>query len=320
MFNKNTKNMKIAVTGGAGFIGSNIVDEYIELGHEVVIFDNLSTGKQENINPKARFINIDICDDKILDIFKNEKFDILNHHAAQIDVRISVNNPKFDAQTNIIGGINLYEAAKFSGIRKIIIASTGGAIYGEQDYFPADENHLERPCSPYGIAKLTNEKFLHYYKTVFGIDFVALRYTNVYGPRQNAHGEAGVVAIFANKMFAGEQPIINGSGKFTRDYVFVQDVVNANALALNDNMSGIFNVCTGIENDVNFIFNTLKKYTKANCNEVHGDAKPGEQERSVCSYKKIQTLFNWTPKVMLDEGLKLTVDFFRKQNVVYNKQ
>ena len=191
----------------------------------------------ENLNPKAKLFEMDIINEKVKEIFRNEKFDMLNHHAAQMDVRFSVNNPIFDAKTNIIGGINLYESAKESGVKKIIFSSTGGAIYGEQDYFPADEEHPLRPCSPYGIAKLANEKYLYYYKDAYGIDYVALRYANVYGPRQNPHGEAGVVAIFANKMLFGKQPVINGDGLNSRDYVFVADVVRANLLALKADVS-----------------------------------------------------------------------------------
>ncbi|MGA2297164.1 MAG: NAD-dependent epimerase/dehydratase family protein [FCB group bacterium] len=305
--------MKILVTGGAGFIASHVVDAYLNAGNEVFIIDNFSTGKRENLNPKAKLIEMDITDEKVKDIFKKEKFDLLNHHAAQMDVRFSVNNPIFDARTNIIGGINLYESAKATGVKKVIFSSTGGAIYGEQDYFPADEEHPLRPCSPYGIAKLSNEKYLFYYKEVYGIDYVCLRYANVYGPRQNPHGEAGVVAIFTNKMLSGEQPVINGDGLNTRDYVFVADVVRANLLALENNVSGIYNVATSIENDVNYIFRKLKQFTNSDCKEIHGEAKSGEQRRSVCSYKKISESHGWKPTVSFDDGLEKTVEFFRNK-------
>jgi UDP-glucose 4-epimerase len=305
--------MKILVTGGAGFIGSHVVDKYIDMGHEVVIIDNMSTGKEENINPKAKFINIDITDEKIIDIFKDEKFDIINHHAAQMDVRVSVNDPKFDARTNIIGGLNLYEAAKETGVKKIIFASSGGTVYGEQEQFPAGEDHPTRPCSPYGISKLSNEKYLFYYKEVYNIDYVALRYANVYGPRQNPHGEAGVVAIFTNKLLAGEQPKINGDGKNTRDYVFADDVAKANEIALNDDVSGIFNVGTGIETDVNEIFTKLNEITNANCAEIHGPAKAGEQKRSVISFNKFNMLHSWKPMIDFNEGLHETVKFFKSK-------
>lgn len=305
--------MKILVTGGAGFIASNIVDAYIQKGHEVVVIDNLITGFKENINPKAKFIEMDIKDSRLEELFQSEKFEIVNHHAAQMDIRISVNNPIFDAQTNIIGGINIYEAARKSGVKKIIFASTGGAIYGEQSYFPADEEHPTNPCSPYGISKLTNEKYLYYYKNEYNIDYAILRYGNVFGPRQSYKGEAGVVAIFVNKILSGEQSVINGDGLNTRDYVYIEDVVNANLFALNDNFHGIYNVSTGKETDVNTIFDLIVKISGSNCKEYHGPAKPGEQRRSVCSYDKIQNDFNWSPKTKLDDGLKKTFDYFKSK-------
>ena len=307
--------MKIAVTGGAGFIASHITDAYIDAGHEVVIIDNLSTGKRENINPKAKFVEADLNDDLIKTLFAEEKFDIVNHHAAQMSIRISVDDPRFDANNNILGALNLFEAAKASGVKKIIFASSGGAIYGEQDYFPADEKHPTNPCSPYGIAKLTTEKYLFYYKEVFGIDYVALRYANIYGPRQNSMGEAGVVAIFADKMFAGEKAVINGDGTNSRDYVFVADVVKANLLALGDNVSGHFNVGTSIEHDVNFIFKTLKELTTAVTKEVHAEGKKGEQKRSVLSYEKFKTAHAWQPTVNFADGLITTVDYFRQNKL-----
>ncbi|TAL70779.1 MAG: NAD-dependent epimerase/dehydratase family protein [Bacteroidetes bacterium] len=304
--------MKILVTGGAGFIASHIVDAYISGGHDVFIIDNFSTGRRENVNLKATLIEMDINDEKVDELFKKEKFDILNHHAAQMNVRFSVDNPCFDANTNILGSLNLYESAKNYAVKKIIFASSGGAIYGEQDCFPADEKHPTNPCSPYGIAKLAIEKYLFYYKEVYGIDHVAFRYANVYGPRQNPHGEAGVVAIFINKMLLGNQPVINGDGLNTRDYIFVSDVVKANLLALNDNVSGIYNVATGIEHDVNYIFKKLKELTKSDCNEIHAEPKAGEQRRSVCSYNKINKHHGWEPTVSLDDGLRDTVDYFKK--------
>jgi len=234
--------MKILVTGGAGFIGSHVVDAYLELGHEVVVVDNLSSGSIENLNPKAKFYEMDIRDSDIEDLFKNEKPDVVNHHAAQMDVRKSVEDPIYDADVNIIGSLNLLQNCIKYGVKKFIFASTGGAIYGEQDYFPADEEHPTRPLSPYGVAKLTVEKYLYFYKEVHGLNYVVLRYANIYGPRQNPHGEAGVVAIFTSKMLKGEQPVINGDGFQTRDYTFVGDVVRANVLALSYEKSDVFNI------------------------------------------------------------------------------
>ncbi|MGQ9819771.1 MAG: NAD-dependent epimerase/dehydratase family protein [Candidatus Kapaibacteriales bacterium] len=306
--------MNILVTGGAGFIGSHIVDRYIELGHKVTVIDNLSTGNLENLNPKAEFYQIDILDPEIEKIFKQNKFDIVNHHAAQIDVRISVTNPIYDAKVNILGGLNLYECCRKFNVKKIIFASSGGTIYGEQKYFPADEKHPLEPCSPYGISKLANEKYLIYYKDIHGIDFVALRYSNVYGPRQNPNGEAGVVAIFSKKFLMGEQPIINGDGKNTRDYVYVSDVVEANVLALAPNVSGPFNIGTATEYDVNFIFSHLKRIAKSPLEAYYGPAKPGEQQRSCLDYSNYKKVTNWRPKVSIEEGLELTVRYFRGKN------
>jgi len=224
--------MKILVTGGAGFIASQIADAFINEGHDVYILDNLSTGFEKNINPKAKFINADITSLSIFEIFSKEKFDVVNHHAAQIDVRKSVADPIFDANTNILGTINLLQACTKTGVKKFMFASTGGAVYGEQEYFPADENHPTNPVSPYGITKLTIEKYLYFYKNEYGLNYTILRYANVYGPRQNPFGEAGVVAIFASKLLKNENPVINGEGKQTRDYVFVEDVVLKQASVL----------------------------------------------------------------------------------------
>ncbi|HTX99946.1 MAG TPA: NAD-dependent epimerase/dehydratase family protein [Bacteroidota bacterium] len=305
--------MKILVTGGAGFIGSHIVDAYIAAGHEVVVLDNLSTGKKTNINPKARLVEADIREaEKVRALFARERFDAINHHAAQMDVRRSVDDPVFDASVNILGVLTLLESCVATGVRKVVFASSGGASYGEQDYFPADEEHPQRPISPYGVAKLTTEKYLFYYRAVYGLDSVSLRYSNVYGPRQNPEGEAGVVAIFSSRMLAGGQPVINGDGKQTRDYVFVGDVVRANVKALDFKGTDAFNVCTAVESDVNDLFRIIKKKTGSSCEEKHGDAKKGEQLRSVLSYGKIQRVLGWVPEVSLEEGLGRTVEFFRK--------
>lgn len=304
--------MKILVTGGAGFIGSHVVDAYINDGHSVTVIDNLSMGNLKNVNPKARFIKMDIRDEKIKDVFQEEKFEIVNHHAAQMDVRKSVEDPIYDASVNILGVLNLLENCKNNGVRKFVFASTGGAIYGEQDYFPADEEHPLRPLSPYGITKLATEKYLYYYENVYGLRYVILRYANVYGPRQNPHGEAGVVAIFTKKMLEGQQPQINGDGKQTRDYVYVEDVVKANLLALNYDKSEIFNIGTGIETDVNTLFHKIRSYTGSNCEEFHAPPKKGEQLRSVLDYSKIKKELGWEPKIKIEEGLKLTVEFFKK--------
>ena len=304
--------MKILVTGGAGFIASHIVDAYVREGHTVVVVDDLSSGSKRNVNPKAKFIHLDIRDKKLEDVFEGEQIDVVNHHAAQMDVRKSVADPEFDASINVLGGLNVFENARRNKVQKIIFSSTGGAIYGEQDYFPADELHPLRPLSPYGITKLCTEKYLFYYKEVHGIDHVILRYANVYGPRQNPHGEAGVVAIFASKMIRGEQPVINGDGKQTRDYTFVGDVVKANVAALSFDGSDTFNVGTGIEHDVNYLFKNLRVHLSQSCPEKHGPAKLGEQMRSVITHSKIQKVLGWSPSVSLKEGLKITAEYFKK--------
>ncbi len=306
--------MKILVTGGAGFIASHVTDAYIKLGHQVVVIDNLSTGKKDNLNPQARFVQMDIQDKKIFELFAKEKFDLVNHHAAQMDIRLSVSDPLFDARNNILGTINLAEAAVRHKVKKFIFISSGGAIYGEQDYFPADENHPTRPLSPYGIAKLTGEKYLYYYHKTYQLNFISLRYANIYGPRQNPQGEAGVIAIFADRLVKKEQPIINGDGTQTRDYVFVGDVVAANVAALQYDQCDYFNIGTGIETDVNELFYRLNQLTKSGTKEKHGPAKRGEQQRSVLNNKKAKRQLNWEPTVNLEEGLKLTVDFFKNKH------
>ncbi len=305
--------MKILITGGAGFIGSNIVDAYIGQGHDVWVLDDLSTGRVSNLNPRARFVKADIRDTAAVSgLFQKERFDVMNHHAAQMDVRRSVSDPVFDASVNLLGVLTLLEAAVRGGVSKVIFASSGGAIYGEQDYFPADEQHPTRPISPYGVAKLSTEHYLFYYKAVYGLPYVCLRYANVYGPRQNPEGEAGVVAIFASRMLKGEHPVINGDGKQTRDYVFVGDVVRANLAALDVSASEIFNIGTGVETDVNTLFGHIRELTGSTAPDVHGPAKKGEQLRSVLSSGKISAALGWKPSVTLEEGLRRTVEYFKR--------
>lgn len=307
--------MKVLVTGGAGFIGSNIVDALILAGHDVVVIDNLYMGRMKNLHPKAKFYLMDLRADELEKVFALEKFDVVYHEAAQMDVRRSVENPIFDAQVNVLGTLNVLQNSVKNGVKKVVFASTGGAIYGEQDYFPADEKHPNRPVSPYGITKLTVEKYLYFYKLTYGLQHVILRYANVYGPRQNPHGEAGVVAIFIEKMLMGEQPIINGDGKQTRDFVFVEDVVRANLLAIDYPESDVFNVGTAIETDVNAIFQALNKIVGKNIPETHGPAKEGEQQRSVIDYSKAKERLGWEPKVSLQEGLRKTVSYFQNYEV-----
>lgn len=304
---------KILVTGGAGFIGSQVADALIADGHHVEIIDNLFTGKLENVPEKAIFHEVDIRDKKVDDIFKAGKFDIMYHLAAQMDVRKSVADPAFDAEANILGGINLLQACKKNGVGKVIFASTGGAIYGEQEKFPADENHLQNPKSPYGISKLAFEKYLQFYHWEHGLNYVALRYANVYGPRQRGDGEAGVVAIFFSRLLKGEKAVIFGDGKQTRDFVFVGDVVQANVLAMDYDKCGAFNVGTGVETDINELFDIIKDTAGSNQEQIHEPALPGEQRRSVIDNSRIKSTLGWKQTHSLREGLEKTGEYFRKK-------
>lgn len=305
--------MKILVTGGAGFIGSNIVDSYIELGHEVLIIDNLSSGKKDNINPRAKFFQADIRNAReIKTIFTKEKPDVLNHHAAQINLRKSVMNPVFDAKVNIIGILNLLEAGVKNKLKKVIFASSGGAIYGEAKILPTPENYEpKQPLSPYGIAKMMSEYYLNYYFNSYGLNFAILRYSNVYGPRQDPFGEGGVVAIFSQKLFKKKTPVINGDGKQTRDFVFVKDVVEANVLALNKNINRAINIATGIETSVNKLYKLLSNKTNILFSEIHGPSKTGEQQRSILDITLAKKILGWKPGTTLDEGLNQAINFFR---------
>ncbi|HVN87895.1 MAG TPA: NAD-dependent epimerase/dehydratase family protein [Candidatus Binatia bacterium] len=303
--------MKILVTGGAGFIASHIVDGYIAAGHEVVVIDDLSSGKRDNVNPKARFVQLDIQDPAVGEVFARERPEVLNHHAAQMDVRRSVADPVFDARVNLIGLLNLMEHGRRNGLRRVIFASSGGTVYGEQETFPAPETHPLAPVSPYGVAKLASERYLYYYATEYRIPYLACRYANVYGPRQNPHGEAGVIAIFTEKLLRGEQPIINGDGKQTRDYVFVADLVRANVAALASDYTGALNFGNGIETDVNTLYQHLVPLCGPPRPEQHGPAKPGEQRRSVVDASAAGRVLNWRPEVSLADGLRQTVEWFR---------
>lgn len=305
--------MNILITGGAGFIGSHVADSLLSRGHEVHILDNLSSGRKEHVPDGATLHVLDIRSPEAAALFEEYRFDVLVHHAAQMDVRKSVADPAFDADVNVRGFLNLMEAARDHGLQKVIFASTGGAIYGEPDYTPQDEEHPLRPLSPYGITKLITEKYLHFYRHQYDIESVVLRYANVYGPRQNAHGDAGVVAIFTQQMLDGKHPIINGLGFQTRDYVFVGDVVRANLAALDYEGSGTFNIGTSKETTVNFLFRLIRVESGAHTAMKHGPDKPGEQQRSVLSYEHAEQELGWSPTVSVQDGLARTVDWFREQ-------
>ncbi|OGY17876.1 MAG: UDP-glucose 4-epimerase [Candidatus Chisholmbacteria bacterium RIFCSPHIGHO2_12_FULL_49_9] len=305
--------MKILVTGGAGFIGSHIVDRYITDGHQVLVIDDLSTGSEANLNRKVKFLKLDIRSKDAFNLVVAEKPEIINHHAAQIDLRRSVEEPLWDAEINILGLLNLMEGARqVKSVKKVIFASTGGAIYGDASIIPTPENYPAWPISPYGVAKLTCEHYLHYYQEVHGIPFVSLRYGNVYGPRQNPKGEAGVIAIFSGRLLSGEQPVISGDGKQTRDFVFVEDVVEANAKALSQKAKGINNIGTGKETDVTTIFDELRKQLAPTVKPLYGPVKKGEQRRSSLDSKKALKEFGWQPRTELRNGLEKTAEFFKR--------
>jgi UDP-glucose 4-epimerase len=304
--------MRILVTGGAGFIGSHLVDRLIEEGHQVAIVDDLSTGKKKNLNAKAEFYKLDIISPKVERVFQKERPEAVFHFAAQMDVRRSVKDPIFDGQVNILGTVNLLEQAVKVGTKRMIFASSGGAIYGEQEQFPATEAHPTHPVSPYGISKLAAEHYLYYYGKTYGLQWTSLRFGNVFGPRQDPFGEAGVVAIFTLKLLQNEQPVINGTGKQTRDYIAVDDVVEANMAVLNSAVNDTFNVGTGRETSVNQLFRLLAEAVGSPIKERYGPERRGEQLRSCLDATKLTKALDWEPRLSLADGLKRTVEYFRE--------
>jgi UDP-glucose 4-epimerase len=304
---------RILVTGGAGFIGSHIVDIFIAAGHDVAVIDNLHTGKRENIHPQARFHNSDIRDpDALRQIFADERPEILCHHAALADVRASLADPVGYTQVNVVGTLNLLEAARGQGsLQRLVFASTGGAVYGEPPDLPASEQCPPRPLDPYGASKLSCEHYIDTYQRNHKIDYTILRYGNVYGPRQDPAGEAGVVAIFTAAMLANGQATINGDGCQVRDFVYVEDVARANLLALDAHGSGIFNVGTGVATDINTIFRRLAHLTGYGAPERHGPPKLGEVRAIYLDCTRAREMLAWTPQISLSEGLARTVAYFR---------
>jgi UDP-glucose 4-epimerase len=305
-------NLKILVTGGAGFIGSNLVDALINLGHDVAVIDNLSSGLRRNLNLKARLYEIDIRDKKLSEIFEREKPDIVDHHAAQIDVRKSGEDPVADAEANILGSLNVITNCLRFGVKRIVYASTGGAIYGDPQYLPADENHPINPISQYGISKHTVEHYLHLYSIIHGLEYVALRYSNVYGQRQNPYGEAGVVAIFAIQMLTGQQPTIFGPGDKTRDYTHVSDIVAANIIALDHGKNTIYNIGTGIETKDQEIFDTLASVLGYKGKPIYAPVRKGEVYRISLNCGKASKELSWKPKLSLREGITRAADYYKK--------
>lgn len=302
--------MRVLLTGGAGFIGSHIAEALLKNGHEVAVVDDLSSGKRENVPESAIFHEADIragC----ADVFEEFRPDALCHHAAQMDVRRSVREPDFDAGVNVVGTVKLLENCVKHELRKVVFASTGGAVYGEQKEFPAAEDHPQYPVSPYGVSKLAGERYMHFYNAQYGLPYVALRYANVYGPRQDPHGEAGVVAIFCGNLAAGKTSTINGSGEQTRDYVYVADVARANVLALeNTPPPGAYNIGTSVETDVNQLYELLREASGKDLSPERGLSKPGEQLRSSVDPSLAARALGWYPQVKLDAGLQETLRYF----------
>ncbi len=306
--------MRVLVTGGAGFIGSNLVDRLIEHGHTVAIADNLSSGRKENVNPKAEFYNLDVRSGTLRAVFMDFKPDVVDHHAAQIDVRKSVSDAGLDADTNIMGTLNLLDISLTFGVKKFIFASTGGALYAENIHLPAREDAKKLPAAPYGIAKLAAENYIRFFGEVKGLPYTILRYSNVYGPRQDPKGEAGVVAIFTEAMLKDDPVVIYGSGDQTRDFVFVDDVVRANVLAMARGDGLSINIGTGVETSVNEVFERLKG-TFSGCYDkipVYAHVRPGELQRSCLDNNLAKRILGWEPKYELESGLLMTVQSYQQ--------
>ena len=305
--------MRILVTGGAGFIGSHVADAYLEQGHEVIIVDDLSRGSLKNVNPRAKFYRGDILDRAFVDsVFAKEKPEVLNHHAAQMDVSRAVREPVWDATVNIIGSLNLLQAAVAYSASRIVYASTGGAIYGNPTQLPVSEETPPAPISPYGISKHTVEHYLHLFHVLYNIPYVVLRYGNVYGPRQSSKGEAGVFAIFCEQMLNGEQPVIYGDGSKVRDYIFVSDIARANVAALTHGAGEIYNVASGTGTRDQDVFDRLRDLVaKEKINPRYASKRPGEVDRIYLDISKAEAGLNWKPTVPLSDGARMTVEFFR---------
>jgi UDP-glucose 4-epimerase len=298
------------VTGGCGFIGSHIVDAYVAKGHDVVIIDNLSTGNINNLNPRAKFYEEDINSD--LDkIFRREKFELINHHAAQINVRTSVDDPVYDARINVLGTVNLLKFASKYAIKRFVYASSGGAVYGEPEQYPINEGMPLNPLSPYGASKVAAEHYITTFARLYGMDYVIFRYSNVYGPRQIIKSEAGVISIFIDRIFRNESCSVYGDGKQIRDYVYVGDIVAANMLALNC-APNIFNIGTNVETSVNDLIDIFSKILKKDVAHQHVDPRPGEVQRNVLDYRHAWSVIQWQPKTQLKDGIAETFEYFKK--------
>ncbi len=305
--------MKVLVTGGAGFIGSHVADALLADGHVVHVLDNLANGYREQVPAGVPLHVLDVCDPGVRDLFAVHRFEALVHLAAQIDVRRSVADPAFDARVNVLGLLNLLEAGRIAGLQRVVFSSSGGALYGEPVHVPQGESHPERPQSPYGVSKLVSERYLAYYADVHGLLTVSLRYANVYGPRQTPEGDAGVIAVFIEKMRAGLPVTIFGDGRQTRDYVYVGDVVQANRLALRHPESDAFNIGTGIETSVLALYRALATILGVEPGYTPAAARKGEVARSVLDTRRATDLMGWRPETGLDRGLARTIDWFKSR-------
>ncbi|HKW90524.1 MAG TPA: NAD-dependent epimerase/dehydratase family protein [Methylomirabilota bacterium] len=306
--------MKILVTGGAGFIGSHVVDTFIGAGHDVSVVDNLTTGAARWVNPRARLHVVDLRSAKLSRVFEAERPEVVVHLAAQASVGRSVTDPTFDASVNLMGGLGLLDCCRRFGIRRIIYSSSGGAGYGDTDVVPTPETHPTVPISPYGITKVAMELYVAAWSGIFGISTISLRYANIYGPRQNPQGEAGVVAIFCHRLLTGQVPIVNGDGEQTRDYTYVEDVASANLEALQrPEVTGAVNISTGRETTVNALYASLVGAAGSTVKAEHGPARPGEQRRSCLDPALAARVLDWKPTVSLAEGLGRTFRFFEKE-------
>jgi UDP-glucose 4-epimerase len=306
--------MKVLVTGGAGFIASHVSDRFLELGHTVSIVDNLATGKRRNVPAAAAFHQIDIRNPSLDDVFAKEKPEVVCHHAAQTDVRKSVTDPIYDTEVNLLGTLNILECCRRHGVRKVIYAGSGGAMYGEAVYMPADEAHPVNPVSPYGVSKHTVEHYLYTYLVNHGLDFTVLRYPNVYGPRQDPHGEAGVVAIFAMQMLQGRTPTIFGDGTKTRDYCFVGDIVRGNELALERGDGAVYNLGRGIEVSDFEVFTTVRDAVGAAMEPLYAPERPGEVEHIALDASRARREMGWEWQVDLAQGVARSVEFYRRES------
>jgi len=310
--------VKILITGAAGFIASHVADAFIDAGHEVVIVDNFRTGYPHNLNPKAKFYELDICDPALKDVFEKEQPDIVDHHAAQISVPLSVEDPLTDAEINVKGLINLLECCVKHQVKKVIYISSGGAMYGEAEEYPTSEEYLPRPLSVYAINKMVGEDYLYFYRHTYGLDYTVLRYANVYGPRQVSHGEAGVVSIFVEKLLAGETPTLNAFEQepdgMIRDYVFVRDVVAANLQALTKGSGEAFNIGTCIETTTSALYFEICRQLQINVEPHRAQARKGDLHRSLLKIDKARQALGWKPEYTLSQGISEVIAYFKNKS------